>query len=355
MQQVGKLLQSQRAAVLIKPGTLQLRPRLIPRPVPGTALVRVTTVGICGSDVAYFRGRGKYPADRPFVLGHEASGVVVEVAGDDGPPWLVPGKHVALIPGSSCQKCARCKSGLDNLCARVTYLGSAGTEPPTDGALQEFICLPAHQLQPIPDNLPDAVAALLEPLAVAQHAVSRARVKLGNTLVIGGGAIGQLVHIAARAEGASSVILCEPIERRRDAALTHGTDAAFDPAELRSLVDRGARFDAVIDTSGNATALSLAIEATAPGTGRLVIVGTLPKNSNLRPDLIANAECWVTAIQRFPGGLSEALSLATKPGVDLEWMVERITEFDSVTSAFEAASSRNPPIKVQVRMPSYSN
>ncbi|TAM68493.1 MAG: L-idonate 5-dehydrogenase [Microbacteriaceae bacterium] len=347
--EITRIDAQQRAAVIYGPGQLRVESRPVLMPHPGEALVAIRTVGICGSDLGYLRGSSKYPVETPFVLGHEAAGVVaalgdpLEGRADHGIPV---GTRVALVPGSSCGHCAQCRAGRDNLCSGVRYLGSAATNPPVDGALQSYLCLPVEQLLPIPDDVSYATAALLEPLGVAEHAVRRAEVADRSVLITGGGAIGQLLALVARSAGALEVTVCEVQERRRRLALDHGATSVVTPAEIDKRIMHEDRFDVVFDATGNVAAVELCIRAAKPGTGRVVVVGNLPSGTGFSPELVARAEIWLSATFRFPGGLERALSLITG-GLDVEWLVESTAGIERVGEVLAVSELGDPPIKIQ--------
>jgi 2-desacetyl-2-hydroxyethyl bacteriochlorophyllide A dehydrogenase len=340
-----------RAGVIHGPGDLRMEVRVVPTPGRGEAVVAIGAVGICGSDLGYFTGRSKYTVKHPFVLGHEAAGTIVAL-GTAGPSTgahqLAVGSRVAIVPGVSCAQCVRCGEGLDNLCERVRYLGSAATDPPVDGAMQERICIPLKQLIGLPPKVSIAVGALLEPLAVAEHAVRRAEVGGSAVLIMGGGAIGQLVAQVARAAGAKQIALCEVRPRRRALAAEHGVDVVATPAELEQLIARGQTYDVVLDATGNPAAIDLCLRAAAPGRGRVVLIGNLPAGEGLPAESLARAEAWATATFRFPGGLRRALSLING-GLDIEWLVEEVVAMSDLHAAMEIALGDDPPIKIQVR------
>ncbi|MEO9096032.1 MAG: alcohol dehydrogenase catalytic domain-containing protein [Microbacteriaceae bacterium] len=344
---------AQRAAVLHGPGDIRVEPRAIRSPGLGQALVALRAVGICGSDVSYLRGTSKYPIPTPFVLGHEAAGVVVAVGGpraNDASDAIQVGTRVALIPGASCGRCEQCRRGADNLCKQVRYLGSAASEPPVDGALQDFITFPTEHLLRIPDDVSYATAALLEPLAVAEHAVQRGRVHGLSVLVTGGGAIGQLLALAAEAAGAREVTVCEIQQRRRQLALEHGAEHAVTPGELESKIAEGTRFDVVLDATGSPAAVELSIRAAMGGSGRIIIVGNMPPGHGLPTAMITRTELWVSGTFRFPGGLARALELVVS-GVDVAWLVESTAELEQLDAAFAAATQADPPLKVHIVTP----
>lgn len=179
-----------------------------PLPVPGAEAtrLRVTAVGVCGSDLHWFgeAGIGDARLARPLVLGHEFAGVTDA------------GQRVAVDPAISCGACDFCEAGHPNLCEAVTFAG----HDQTDGALSEQVVWPTRCLFPIPDSLSAAEGAMLEPLGVAIHAVDLGKVRTGMRVgVFGCGPIGLLTIQVARAAGATDVLVTEPLSHRLDAEL----------------------------------------------------------------------------------------------------------------------------------------
>ena len=155
------------AAVLHGKNDLRLEQRPRPEVAPGKVLIRVRRAGICGTDVHYFEdGRvGQFVMSAPFVLGHELTGEIVATGA--AVTELAIGQRVVVNPASQCGQCDYCRAGRGNLCRRVRMLGSASTTPPTDGAFSEYILVNAEQCLPIPPDLDDGLAAMMEPFAVA--------------------------------------------------------------------------------------------------------------------------------------------------------------------------------------------
>ena len=339
---------TQTAAVLAGPGDLQLTSRTRPAPAAGEVLVKISTVGICGSDAAYFHGTAAYTISAPFVMGHEASGTIAEWGEGVSGPAL--GTAVALVPSLSCGLCEPCRSGFDNLCPNTRYLGSAAVTPHRDGALQEYLAVPATHVLPLPEGFTLAEGALLEPLAVALHAARKTQVAGKTVLVVGGGAIGQLTAVAAKTLGAATVAVSDVSERRARTAVDHGADTALTSAGLRDLLDRGARFDVVFDASGHPAGVEAALMAARPGTGSVVLVGNLPAGAGLPLKYISRAESWVTSTLRFAGGLAPALAFLTDHKLDISWLVEQTVPFNQIVEAFEAPAAADSPLKVHIQL-----
>ena len=224
-----------------------------PEPGPGEMLVRVTAVGICGSDLHWFgeAGIGDAKLKQPLVLGHEFAGVIAA-----GPRQ---GQRVAIDPAIPCKECEYCQAGNPNLCQNLRFAGH-GLE---NGALREYITWPEECLFPLPDPLSDADGVMLEPLGVAIHAVDLAHLRAGMSVgVFGCGPIGLLVIQVARLAGAMQVFVTEPLSPRLDIA--RGLDAKeWTP---------GQEVDVAFEVAGENAAVETAVAAVKPG-GRVILAG----------------------------------------------------------------------------------
>ncbi len=256
-----------RALRLYGAGDLRLVDEPAPVPGPGEALVRVTAVGICGSDLHWYdeSGIGGVALTRPLVLGHEAAGVIA-----DGPRT---GQRVAIDPSVPCGTCETCGLGRGHLCPRVRFLGYSTT----DGTLRELIAWPLDSLVPLPDTIDDEAGAMLEPLGVAIHALRLGRVRPGDTVgVFGCGPIGLLLVQLARAAGATTVVATDRLPHRVAAARGLGAIAALvDGGEEREALlraTRGRGVDAAIEIAGDDDAIDTAIALARPA-GTVVVAG----------------------------------------------------------------------------------
>nr|CAI59982.1 putative dehydrogenase [Streptomyces tenjimariensis] len=232
----------------------------IPRPVPadGEALVAVTHVAICGTDLRLLRGT-LHDADYPVIPGHEWAGRVLEAAGR---PELV-GRAVVGEGITPCRRCARCREGRYNLCQDLDEVGFTRA-----GAFADAFTVPAGNLRPLPPGLSGAEGCLLEPLCVALHAVERAPDLAGRRVgVIGAGTIGLLVAQLAAAAGAAAVTLADPSPHRRGVAAELGLGHR---ARLDDWADD--QPEVVFDATGVADVFPQGLEATRPG-GTYVLVG----------------------------------------------------------------------------------
>ena len=323
-----------------------------PAPSTGQVLLRVRRVGICGSDVHYFDHGycGAFVPSRPFILGHELV-ATVEAIGHDV-TWPLVGDRVVVNPATSCGQCEACKSGRGNLCRFVTMLGSASTDPPTDGAFAEFVVTAAHQCHPIPDSVSDGVAAMMEPLSVVLHAIRRSGgVSGARVLVMGGGPIGIITAITARAYGANIVAVCEPVESRRALALSFGADRALDPTgdhfgdQIRAA---GGGYDVVFEASGAAASVKATFDLVRRG-GTIVQIGTVGGNLVPMPvnDLMVQ-EISLVGTFRYANEFPDAIRLVASQRVDLSPLVTNVMLLAEISQALMLASTDKKELKVQL-------
>lgn len=331
--------QTMRASVLVKQHTLEMQERPVPQPGPDEVLVRVRSVGVCGSDVHYYEhGRiGDHVVESPMVLGHEASGVVA-ATGTDVPADRV-GERVALEPQRPCRRCRHCKAGRLNLCPEMRFFAT----PPVDGTFCDYVTLPADFAHPVPDDLSDHAAALLEPFSVGLWACRKAGIEPGSrVLVSGGGPIGALVAQAARAYGASEVLVSEPVESRRERILGFGATSVHDPRDPGFVPDR-LQVDAFVECSGATPALLAGLSALRGG-GTAVLVGLGAEHVELPVQEIAMKEITLTGVFRYVDTWPKARATALQPGVDLDAMVT--AEFP-LERAEEALTSDSDPTSMK--------
>ncbi len=191
---------------------------------PKDVLVRNKMCGVCGTDVhIYHGGAGSAPVEPPVVLGHEFSGVVEQVGSEV--KGLKAGDHVTIDPNMYCGECRPCRMGRKQNCEHLYAIGVN-----RDGGFAEYCVCPESQCFKINEDIDFEVAAMAEPLACVIHGIDLVNIQPGqNVLVIGGGPIGLLMVQMARLAGASTIILSEPIEMRRQIGLEVGADACIDP------------------------------------------------------------------------------------------------------------------------------
>jgi 2-desacetyl-2-hydroxyethyl bacteriochlorophyllide A dehydrogenase len=237
-------------------------------PGPGEVRIDVAYTGICGTDLHILHGAMDQRVRMPAVIGHEMSGRIAE-AGPDVTAWAV-GDPVTVMPLDWCGDCPACQRGFHHVCHRLNFVGIDSA-----GSLQSTWTVPANLLVRIPPDLDLRLAALVEPTAVAIHDVRRGGVRAGETvLVIGGGPVGLLVALTARAQGANVVVL--ELDARRRALAAAMELRVLDPAgDVTAAVEEwtaGAGADVAFEVSGSAAGIATATQALAV-RGRLVVVG----------------------------------------------------------------------------------
>ena len=255
-----------RAAVL-DDDCLAVRDWPEPEPGPGEALVALTMVGICGSDVHFVIDGTARTAFRPIVLGHEPAGVVAALGpGTDGP---APGTRVAIVPLVTCGTCDKCRSGQAVVCRSVACLGCD-----VHGCWADLVAVPVRNLIEIPYGLPDELAAVAtDSVATAYRAVvTRGGVGEGSRVAIWGtGGLGLSAVGIARQRGAAEIVAVDPRPEAREWALQTGADLALHPDEAARLADIGG-VDVALEFVGRRATMEAAVRALDSG-GRAVIVG----------------------------------------------------------------------------------
>jgi L-iditol 2-dehydrogenase len=321
-----------RAAVLVEPGRIAMEQRSVPKPGPGDVLIRVSSVGVCGSDTHYYRhGRiGSFVVEAPLVLGHEAAGTIVGVGESVDASRI--GQRVSIEPQRPDPDSAETRRGDYNLCPHMRFFGT----PPVDGALCDYVTIGADFAHAVPDTVSDDAAALCEPLSVGIAAVRKAGLGEGSSvLVAGAGPIGIVAIQLARAYGATGIAVSDPDELRRNQARNNGATVAFDPAAD----EPGGNFDAFIDASGAPAAVTAGIRALRPA-GTAVLVGSGAESMDLPTQLIQNRELTLTGVFRYADTWPEAIALVESGRVDLDGMVTGRFPLESAAEALD--SDRTP-------------
>jgi 2-desacetyl-2-hydroxyethyl bacteriochlorophyllide A dehydrogenase len=297
-----------KAAVLT--GVEQVEMRDIPDPVPqaGEVLLRVSAAGICGSDIHGFLGHS--PRRKPpLVLGHEAVGVVAHA--HPSVTGLPVGQHVYVNPLISCGMCPACLAGRQNTCADWRLLGM----DKVNGAYAEFVAVPASQLRPVPDQVPDHHAVWAEPLANIVHCFRISMTEVPHTMaVLGAGTMGALAIMLANMRGVQRIFAVERIAERFDAARHLGADVVFNadlmdaPAYVKKLTD-GQGVDFVLDAVGVSSTRRLAAAICRRG-GRIAFLG-LGENETSLPfiEMIRNEQTLFTSFAYTPRDFLDSVRL----------------------------------------------
>ncbi len=335
------------AARIHGPGDVRVGPEQAAVPGPGEVLLRVTGVGLCGSDLHWFEEAsiGDSVLSRPLVLGHEIGAVIA-----DGPR---AGERVAVDPSDNCGHCRQCIDGRANLCPTLRFAGHGIT----DGALRTYMAWPERLLSPLPDSIGDDEAPLLEPLGVALHALDLGPISAGGRAgVYGAGPIGLLLVQLLRSRGLAAIVATDRLSHRvaaaeamgaTDALLVDGeTGSDFTPARAMA---RELPVDVAFEVSGTDAALSDAIAAVRPG-GRVVLVGipsgdrTSFEAASARRKELSLLECR----RMMASDLPRAVEIVAAGSVDLGALVTDRFPLARAPEAFAALAERRG-LKVVVK------
>lgn len=327
------------SAVLYGINDLRLEQRKIEEPGHNEVLLRMGSVGICGSDVHYLtKGRiGDFIVKDPMVLGHEAAGTVHKCG--PGVTHLKPGDRVAIEPGVPCRMCDHCKGGRYNLCEKVFFCAT----PPDHGNLQRYYKHAADFCFKLPDHVSLEDAATFEPLSVAVHACIRADVKIGKTvLVCGAGPIGLVNLLTAKAMGASRVLVTDVVEHRLEFAKSIGADETLKVVGgVDTLVGEveaklGRKPDITIECSGFESSIQLAIKCTKSG-GMVVLVGMGAPDVKLPLLSAMIREVDIRGVFRYSNCYPIALDLVATGRVNVKPLITHRYPLEQTVEAFETS------------------
>lgn len=241
----------------------------VPELAPGEVLLRVRAVAICASDLHMYEeghSSGVYPSG-PIILGHEFSGEVAQL-GEGVTDWQI-GDRVACEPSWHCSECDMCQLGLTNLCRNIIF----PSYPDRDGAMAEFINVPAFSLAKLPAGVDFNGGAIAEPLGVALHAVRRSDLQPGmKVAILGAGAIGLSILQMCKAFGAAEILVAEPREGRRPAAERLGAKVAASAEDLKAFFGKEDEPDIIFEAAGGDQTFREALELVKP-EGRVMVLG----------------------------------------------------------------------------------
>jgi D-xylulose reductase len=342
-----------RALVLERQRELSLRDIDLPvTPGPGEVKIKVHTVGICGSDVHYYtHGKiGPFVVDAPMVLGHEASGTVVEVG--PGVTGLKAGDRVCMEPGIPDPNSRASKLGIYNVDPSVTFWAT----PPIHGCLTPYVVHPASFTYKLPETVSFAEAAMVEPFAVGLQAASKARIAPGDLgVVIGAGPIGIMVALAALAGGCSRVIVSDLQPQKLAIAGRYPGVVTVDVTRER-LADVVAResdgwgADVVFEASGSPKAYHGIFSLPRPG-GCLVVVGMPVEPVDFDVVSAAAKEIRIETVFRYANVYDRAIAMIASGKVDLKPLISETFRFDESIAAFERAAEGRPgDVKLQIKL-----
>lgn len=303
-------------------GDVRLHTEPVPSPAPGDELLRITAVGLCGSDLHWYTegNIGDARLLRPLVLGHEFAGLTSA------------GQLVAVDPAIPCHVCAYCEAGHPNLCLTMKFAGHEDT----DGGLREQLAWPPRYLFALPPALNALDGAMLEPLGVAIHAVDLGHLKPGMRVgVFGCGPIGLLVLQVARAAGAE-IVYTEPLAHRAAVAEQFG-----------AVPWAGQPVDVVFECAGVQPAVDDSLTAVRPG-GKIVLVGIpATDRTSFNASVARRKGVTLKLSRRMKHTYPRAIRLVEQGLVNVRGLVTHRYPLEDITTAF-AVAQRREGLKVVV-------
>ena len=344
------------ALVLERKGELSLRDIKLPETVgPHDVKIAIHTVGICGSDIHYYEygAIGSHIVKAPMVLGHEASGTVVEIGSEV--KNLRVGDRVCMEPGIPDPNSRATHLGIYNLDPAVRFWAT----PPVHGCLTPYVIHPAAYTFKLPENISFAEGAMVEPLAVGLHAAAKAQIKPGDVAVVmGAGPIGIVTALSALAGGCSQIIITDVQQPKLELAATLGPIVPVNVTKQK-LTDVVAKItdswgvDIVFEASGAPPAINTVHEPLCPG-GRIVLIGMPVQPTNLDVPRLAGKEATIETVFRYAHVYPRALALMDSGKIDVKPLINRTFKFRESVDAFDFALKLPPDcVKAQIQVAGY--
>ncbi len=308
-----------------------------PEPGPGDALVRMSVTGVCGSDTHAVHGRHPF-ISLPYHPGHEVVGVVESTGNQVS--VVVPGQRVTVEPTLPCGRCKMCTTDRSNLCENLQFFGCGWAE----GGMADFFTIPADRLHPVPDDLDDLTAALIEPLSTPVHAVRLAGDLTGRSVaVLGAGPIGLLLLAVVRAHGARRVVVTDVLPTKRERALSLGADDVADAAaddvadQVRTRLGESA--DVVFDCVAIQATITQAVTLASKG-GTVVVVGVPARDVTVPLPVIQDHQIRIQGSATYLAeDYHESIRLLRTGAVRRPDLVTAIHGLDEAADAFADSAS----------------
>jgi len=333
---VNKKTLTNKIGRVVEPGKVDFISREVPEPGAGQVLIKVVSSSICGSDKHIFKG--KHPsATLPVTIGHEFSGDIIGVG--SGVMKFAIGDRVTVEPVVVCGKCEACRRGNYGYCENISFTYRNG-----DGAMAEYITVFETNVYKLPDQLSYDGGALIEPLAVATHAVRRADIKLGEkVLIIGGGAIGILIAALCRKNGASEVAIVDHSSKKLKMALEMGATTAIDSnkqdvTEIVNELTAGTGMDKTFECVGRESTFTQAMMALRKN-GLATIVGIFEeKEIQIPVTRFITHEIKVQGSQGYCWDFPVALEMSKE--IELEKLITHTFKLYELQQALETSLDR---------------
>ncbi|MFV0426963.1 MAG: alcohol dehydrogenase catalytic domain-containing protein [Beutenbergiaceae bacterium] len=316
----------------------------MPTVARGSVLIKMLYCGICGSDMHFYQdGEPEFDNLYPFVIGHEGSGVVVEVGA--GVKTLAVGDRVVIEPGIPCRTCQWCAAGRYNLCAQMTFLSA----PRAFGVMQDYVAHPAELCYKLPENVSSLEGALIEPLAVGIASTQRSGIRFGQSAaILGSGSIGLMTFLSLRAMGITDITMVDIYENRLEKARELGAPRTIsaadgDPTDAVRAAHGGLGPDFVFETAGSPHTARQSLGMVKVG-GAIMVIGVVVGSTPLDLQLAGNKELTLMTNFRYHNVHPIAIEAVASGKISLDGIVSDIYEFNQAPAAFEDGIERRESI-----------
>jgi 2-desacetyl-2-hydroxyethyl bacteriochlorophyllide A dehydrogenase len=316
-----------KSVLVISPGEFEYTDS--PPPTPsGDAIVRVTQVGICGTDLKILNGG--IPVEYPRIMGHEMIGEII----DPGDTGMAEGQRVLIDPGIACGSCDMCRRGRRNICLRGGLMGRD-----VDGVFAELATAPANRLLAVPETIGQTAAGVLQVLGTVVHAQRRARVFPGDVVVVIGLGVSGILFVQLLRSLGATVVGVSRSEWKRDLASRLGAHRASPPDQAATLVAEvsgGHGADLCIEAVGTEPTLVQAIELTRVG-GKVLVFGTVTKGDGRLPyyQLYFKELTILNPRAALASDYERGIALAASGVLDLESIVTDQLHLSDAAQAFD--------------------
>lgn len=325
-----------KAICLTKPGEVEIQNLPYPEKKDTEVLIKIKSMGICGSDVGAYRGTNPL-VTYPRILGHELVGTILE-EGVGMPSNIKKGDRVIVDPYIYCGSCYPCSIGRTNCCENLNVLGVH-----INGGMQEVFAHPAKMLTKVPDNLSLEQLPLAEPLTIALHALHRTKLKQGeHVIIIGAGAIGLMAALVAKEYGATP-ILVDILDKRLEYAQSIGIDYVINPSKENDIdkiksITNNRLCEVVVEASGANISIQNTLKY-ASFAGRIALTGWPKAETPLPTNLITFKELNIYGSRTSKGEFEEALHLLSQGKINPQHIISKIVRFEEIPEYLEKLST----------------
>ncbi|HPJ02872.1 MAG TPA: alcohol dehydrogenase catalytic domain-containing protein [Candidatus Limiplasma sp.] len=333
--------------IMTAPHAIEFQEVPIPNPGANEVLIKIKRIGVCGSDIHVFHGQHPF-TKYPVTQGHEVSGQIVALGADVHQFEI--GQKVTIEPQVVCGVCYPCRHGMYNLCEELKVMGFQ-----TTGAASEYFSVDAAKVTPFPQHMSYDEGAMIEPLAVAVHAINRAGdIKDKKVAVLGAGPIGILVAQSAKALGASQVMITDVSDYRLSIAQMCGTDFCINTAKRdfnEAMIECFGpdKADVIYDCAGNDTTMNQAILSARKGS-HIILVAVFAKMANVNLAVLNDRELKIdTSMMYRHEDYVKAIEIVQEKKVQLKPLMSKHFAFDEYQAAYEYIDShREATMKVLI-------